>query len=146
MLTFCSLSWSDTTASTIGRLWGRHTPPLPPHFPAIKLLKFAPRKSLAGFLAATVTGALICIGFWWNGSDGRWDLLDGQSWAGLLGTAGVVGAGGAVVEALGESKFMTGPNYRGLHVADLGLDDNLTLPILSGALIWSWLGLTNLFL
>ncbi len=27
--------------------------------------------------------------------------------------------------------------------ADLGLDDNLTLPILSGALIWLWLGMTN---
>jgi diacylglycerol kinase (CTP) len=27
---------------------------------------------------------------------------------------------------------------------DLGLDDNLTLPILSGALIWAWLSVTNL--
>lgn len=49
-----------------------------------------------------MTGSLICLGFWWTGSNGRWDLLDGQSWVGLLGTAGVVGVGGAVVEALGE--------------------------------------------
>ncbi|GFZ48309.1 DAG kinase 1 [Saitozyma sp. JCM 24511] len=126
VVSILTLSWSDTTASTIGRLWGRYTPPLPPHVPGIKLLKFAPRKSLAGFLAATVTGSLICLGFWWTGSNGRWDLLDGQSWVGLLGTAGVVGVGGAVVEAL-----------------DLGLDDNLTLPILSGAVIWLWLAVSN---
>lgn len=97
------LSWSDTTASTLGRLWGRYTPPLPSHFPGIKLLPFAPRKSLAGFLAATVTGVLICLGFWWNGSGGRWHLLDGH-WSGLLVTSLVVGIGGAVVEALGESR------------------------------------------
>jgi diacylglycerol kinase (CTP) len=53
-----------------------------------------------------VTGSLICLGFWWTGSNGRWDLLDGQSWVGLLGTAGVVGVGGAVVEALGEWPYL----------------------------------------
>jgi len=122
-----SLSWSDTTASTIGRLWGRYTPPLPPHFPGLKFLPFAPRKSLAGFLAATVTGSLISIGFWHRGSD-LWQILN----LGVFGqalTAIVVGLGGAVVEAL-----------------DIGLDDNLTLPILSGALIWAWFSFTNLVL
>nr|ODN90137.1 hypothetical protein L203_02060 [Cryptococcus depauperatus CBS 7841] len=124
------LSWSDTTASTIGRLWGRYTPPLPSHFLGIKFLPFAPRKSLAGFLAATVTGYLICIGFWWSGSNGRWIVLDMQGYRpwqwGLWATGGVVGVGGAIVEAL-----------------DLGIDDNLTLPILSGAIIWVWLAGTN---
>jgi len=99
-----SLSWSDTTASTIGRLWGKYTAPLPSHVPGVKFLPFAPRKSLAGFLAATFTGMLICLGFWRNGSGGRWDLLDGH-WAGLAVTSAVVGVGGAVVEALGESKI-----------------------------------------
>lgn len=103
----CSLSWSDTTASTIGRLWGKHTPPLPAHLPFVPAIRFAPRKSLAGFLAATITGVGICMGFWWNGSEGKWAVLDG-SWAGLGITAGVVGVGGAVVEALGESIAFTG--------------------------------------
>ncbi|WVQ76943.1 hypothetical protein IAR50_006622 [Cryptococcus sp. DSM 104548] len=128
-----TLSWSDTTASTIGRLWGRYTPPLPSHFPGIRLLPFAPRKSLAGFLAASVTGFLIGTVFWWNGSGGEWTVLDvedfGHGYWGLWVTGLVVGVGGAVVEAL-----------------DLGVDDNLTLPILSGALVWTWLSITNYLL
>ncbi|KAK4686417.1 hypothetical protein P7C73_g3716, partial [Tremellales sp. Uapishka_1] len=122
-----TLSWSDTTASTIGRLWGRYTAPLPAHVPGIKFLPFAPRKSLAGFLAATVTGFMIGIGFWWNGSPNHWTILEGAGKWGVVGTAVVVGVGGAIVEAL-----------------DLGLDDNLTLPILSGAVVWLWLSATNL--
>jgi len=122
-----SLSWYDTTASTIGRLWGKYTPPLPAHFPLIPAIKFAPRKSLAGFLAATVTGFLICMSFWSRGSQG-WKILEG-GWAGLTITSVVIGIGGAVAEAL-----------------DLGLDDNLTLPILSGALMWIWLSITNLLI
>ncbi|WVQ85776.1 hypothetical protein IAT38_007943 [Cryptococcus sp. DSM 104549] len=133
VVSILTLSWSDTTASTIGRLWGRYTPPLPAHVPGIKALRFAPRKSLAGFLAASITSFLICITFWWNGSGGRWTVLDvedyGHGFWGLWVTAGVVGVGGAVVEAL-----------------DLGIDDNLTLPILSGAIAWAWLSFTNAIL
>nr|KIR83746.1 hypothetical protein I308_05830 [Cryptococcus tetragattii IND107] len=108
------LSWADTTASTLGRLWGRYTPPLPSHVPGIRFLPFAPRKSLAGFLAAAVTGALITIWFW-GGSGaaektvgyggGEWKVLTEGVWSskglGIVLTAGVVGVGGAVVEALG---------------------------------------------
>jgi hypothetical protein len=57
------LSWADTAASTCGRLWGRYTPPLPQRLPFLRL-PLAPRKSLAGFIAASVTGALVAIGFW----------------------------------------------------------------------------------
>ncbi|GMK54889.1 hypothetical protein CspeluHIS016_0114750 [Cutaneotrichosporon spelunceum] len=127
VVSILTLSWSDTTASTLGRLWGRYTPPLPPHFPGIKFLPFAPRKSLAGFLAASVTGFLIGFGFWHNGSTvyHDWLILD-SGVLGRIATSLVVGIGGAVVEAL-----------------DLGVDDNLTLPILSGALIWGWFEATN---
>lgn len=64
-----SLSWADTAASTIGRLWGAYTPPLPRSLPLIPYLPFfrlplAPRKSLAGFLAGSITGAAIALGFW----------------------------------------------------------------------------------
>ena len=99
----CRLSWSDTTASTIGRLWGRHTPPLPPHLPFVRAIKFAPRKSLAGFMAATVTGACICLGFWHNGSNGKWAVL--ESSVGFALTAVVVMAGPHVYVCLGESSF-----------------------------------------
>jgi diacylglycerol kinase (CTP) len=68
------------------------------------------------------------MSFWANGSYGSWKILNG-SWFGLTITSVVIGVGGAVAEAL-----------------DLGLDDNLTLPILSGALMWTWLSITNVLL
>lgn len=55
------LSWADTSASTFGRLWGKKTRALPRSFLG---LPFAPRKSLAGFIAASVTGALTSVAFW----------------------------------------------------------------------------------
>ena len=69
MTVFRSLSWADTAASTIGRLWGAYTPPLPRSIPLIPFVPFlrlplAPRKSLAGFLAGAFTGAAIAVGFW----------------------------------------------------------------------------------
>jgi len=50
-----SLSWADTAASTIGRLYGSSTPPLPPQTP-ILCLPLAPQKSTTRFVAATITG------------------------------------------------------------------------------------------
>lgn len=131
VISILTLSWSDTTASTIGRLLGRHSPSLPSHVPLLSFLPFAQRKSLAGFSAATVTGFLIAIGFWWRGSHGQWKVLDeglklcGKP-LGLWLTASVLGLGGAVVEAL-----------------DLGFDDNLTLPILTGGVMWAWLAICS---
>jgi len=87
---------------------------------------------------------MICIGFWWNGSAGRWSVLNGHAGLGLWLTAVVVGLGGAVAEALGESSM--GTKRIALMGVDLGLDDNLTLPILSGTIVWIWLGLTNIIL
>jgi diacylglycerol kinase (CTP) len=112
---FCSpphsLSWSDTTASTVGRLLGRHSPSLPSHVPFLPFLPFSSRKSSAGFAAAALTGFLIAVAFWWNGSHdgyGPYSVLDdgvvvcGKP-AGLWVSAAVLGVGGAVVEALGGS-------------------------------------------
>ena len=62
-IALASLSWADTAASTIGRLFGSYTPKLPSRVPFLRL-PLAPRKSLAGFLAASVTGACIAFGFW----------------------------------------------------------------------------------
>ena len=103
-----SLSWADTTASTFGRLYGHLTPKLPSSLLG-GMLPLAPRKSLAGSLAAFLTGALVVVGFWgWAVDAGgmspeeavwSWDL---GGWAGL--TLLGVGAGmiTSVTEALGE--------------------------------------------
>ncbi|KAI1790014.1 hypothetical protein LXA43DRAFT_973862 [Ganoderma leucocontextum] len=158
------LSWADTAASTIGRLWGAYTPPLPPSLPLIPYLPFfrlplAPRKSLAGFLAGSITGAAIAVGFWgfcypvrdaqlliqFPSTDALaavYDLLPEATavvvkhsvhwmqnldvpvgkWAGLTMLGVVSGVISGTAEAL-----------------DLGsLDDNLTLPIISGGCIWAF--------
>lgn len=76
------LSWADTNASTFGRLWGKRTRALPRHLLG---LPFAPRKSLAGFVAASLTGALTAVTFWgWfaplvNRPEVSWTWLDGFS-------------------------------------------------------------------
>ncbi|EPS95817.1 hypothetical protein FOMPIDRAFT_1062525 [Fomitopsis schrenkii] len=125
------LSWADTTASTVGRLFGARTPKLPARLPVLPL-PLAPRKSVAGFAAATLTGAAIAIGFWgWVvpsvGAQSSWHWPEASGWLGL-GVLGVVaGLISGVTEAL-----------------DLGnLDDNLTLPILSGGCLWGFFKLVE---
>ncbi|KAI0752964.1 hypothetical protein C8Q80DRAFT_1097757 [Daedaleopsis nitida] len=157
------LSWADTAASTIGRLWGAYTPPLPRSIPLIPFVPFfrlplAPRKSLAGFLAGSFTGAAIAVGFWGFCYPVRDNLLTFQipsetlavaeevlpdavadivkqgvewvsavdlplgRWVGLTTLGVVSGLISGVAEAL-----------------DLGsMDDNLTLPIISGGCIWGF--------
>lgn len=75
-----SLSWADTAASTFGRLWGRYTPPLPARVPILGL-PLAPRKSLAGFIAASVTGAVTAVGFWRYGAQIRLGSPQDISWS-----------------------------------------------------------------
>ncbi|GJE97593.1 hypothetical protein PsYK624_138140 [Phanerochaete sordida] len=123
------LSWADTAASTVGRACGHLTPPLPRRLLGLPL---APRKSLAGFMAGSVTGAAIVAGFWaFIGPLGEeepvWTLEGGiggtgsfSGWVGLGAISVISGLVSGISEAL-----------------DLGsLDDNLTLPILSGGCIW----------
>ncbi|EDR10466.1 uncharacterized protein LACBIDRAFT_316889 [Laccaria bicolor S238N-H82] len=138
------LSWADTAASTFGRLYGSSTRKLPARLPLLRL-PFAPRKSLAGFTAASITGAVIAVGFWSlvapfrnGGRDVTWALeggvraagqhLGGGGWAGLALIGLVAGVVSGVAEAL-----------------DLGsLDDNLTLPIISGGCILGFLKLLGM--
>jgi diacylglycerol kinase (CTP) len=146
------LSWADTSASTFGRLWGKRTRALPRSFLG---LPFAPRKSLAGFVAASLTGALTAAAFWgWfapsvNRPDVSWTWMDGFSlssavkdhaldsvrrrgsfnlggWVGL----GVIGVFAGFVSGVAEA-------------LDLGsVDDNLSLPVISGTCLY---GLFRLF-
>ncbi|KAF9269535.1 hypothetical protein L218DRAFT_915725 [Marasmius fiardii PR-910] len=134
------LSWADTAASTIGRLWGSRTPKLPSHIPLIPFfpkspvrLPLAPRKSVAGFMAAFVTGSAIAAGFWgWiapmrtNVPDVTW-WFDGGVGAGLS----MNGSGGWL--GLGLISVFAGLISAVAEALDLGsLDDNLTLPVISG--------------
>ena len=114
---FCSLSWADTAASTVGRAWGKYTPPLPRRLPILGL-PLAPRKSLAGFIAGSITGAFIAAGFWgFLGLSGNvqpvWTFDNGVStdaeatsfggWLGLGLISVVSGIVSGVAEALGTS-------------------------------------------
>jgi len=146
------LSWADTSASTFGRLWGKKTRALPRTFLG---LPFAPRKSLAGFIAASLTGALTAVAFWgWfapsvNRPEVSWTWVDGFSlssapkvyipdnvdprgslnfggWTGL----GIIGVFAGIVSGVAEA-------------LDLGsVDDNLSLPVISGTCLC---GLFKLF-
>lgn len=135
------LSWADTAASTFGRLYGSSTRKLPARLPIFRI-PLAPRKSLAGFTAASITGALIAVGFWSlvapfrnGGRDVTWALEGGiraaghgGGWAALAIIGLVAGVVSGVAEAL-----------------DLGsLDDNLTLPIISGGCILGFLKLLGI--
>ncbi|KAI6041572.1 hypothetical protein EDC04DRAFT_2668910 [Pisolithus marmoratus] len=143
------LSWADTAASTFGRLYGQYTPRLPARSPILGL-PLAPRKSLAGFIAAAITGAAVAVGFWshlarlreqrpelswtWEGGVGE-AFADSDSktlsgWTGIATIGIATGLVTAVAEAL-----------------DLGsIDDNLSLPIITGGCLWGlfkvlgWLG------
>ncbi|KAL6297952.1 hypothetical protein BKA93DRAFT_745105 [Sparassis latifolia] len=129
------LSWADTAASTFGRLFGAYTPPLPRALPLLNI-PLARRKSLAGFIAGSLTGALIAIGVWgWFAPVRRVDFgwppnaPELRKWVGL----GIVGLVSGLVSGIAEA-------------LDLGSwDDNLTLPIISGGCIWGFFKLLEHF-
>ncbi|KXN89288.1 CTP-dependent diacylglycerol kinase 1 [Leucoagaricus sp. SymC.cos] len=147
------LSWADTAASTIGRLYGPSSPRLPSHIPLLPFLglkiPLAQRKSWAGFIAASLTGALIAVGFWsciapvrFGGAEVSWDFVKGV----VIGSSEMVGGGGSEGEVLkgwiGLSvlSVVTGLVSGVAEAMDLGsLDDNLTLPIISGGCILGFL-------
>lgn len=163
-----SLSWADTAASTIGRLYGPSSPRLPsnlyiPHrkFPLVKI-PLSPRKSIAGFLVATLTGMIATVGFWgwiapvrFSGRELSWDFVRGVAMSGVREGAGIKGLSGwtglsvigvvaglvsGVTEAMGTCCGSLSLYFGWWPFEDLGsLDDNLTLPIISGGCILGFL-------
>ncbi|KAL0087065.1 phosphatidate cytidylyltransferase [Phycomyces blakesleeanus] len=109
-LSIIYLSWTDPTASICGRLWGNKTP------------RYG-NKSLAGTLGAVVTGSLVTYGFF-----GPFGLAGGSpSFDNRLSSIGLplLSVYGGLVAGLSEG-------IGGV----LGVDDNLTIPVLSGIFLW----------
>lgn len=132
------LSWCDTAASTVGRLYGRYTP------------RIRKGKSLAGSAAAAVVGMMtaglfygIMVPKWWGFEDdfkfqGRLSLAQpSRTWLGLVGKEqGTIGGW----LALGVMSLWSGLVASASELVDIwGLDDNLTIPVLSGLGLWGFL-------
>jgi diacylglycerol kinase (CTP) len=132
------LSWCDTAASTVGRLWGRHT------------WRLRPGKSAAGSAAAVVVGVLTAWGFWGLLAP-RFDTSNGSNFA----FQGVLRAPDAVKALLGwgnDRGFLEGPAAIGILSIVTGIiasgseaidlfnwDDNFTIPVLCGIGLWGFL-------
>lgn len=138
------LSWCDTAASTFGRLWGKYTP------------RVRKGKSLAGTLAAFFMGVIAALIFWawvapsvpreWNIGEGGFAftgyLTLRPELRQLLGSFKDQTTVGGYT-ALAVVALVSGVVASGSEAIDLwGLDDNLTIPILSGlalgAFFWAF--------
>ena len=130
------LSWCDTAASTVGRLYGRYTP------------RIRRGKSVAGSVAAMGVG-MLTVGLFWGWARGRYGFDEGFMFTGELRVPGVVrGALGWKEDegviggwaALGVVSLWSGIVASASEVVDLfGWDDNLTIPVLSGIGLWGFL-------
>lgn len=134
------LSWCDTAASTFGRLWGHLTP------------RIRKGKSLAGTIAACLTGIITAV-LWWgwlgplyshlNRGDNAFafqNVLTLPTQAQQL--LGLSPAQSSITgyTALGVMSLVTGLVASGSEALDLfGWDDNLTIPVLCGAGLWGFL-------
>ncbi|KAI9764431.1 MAG: hypothetical protein M1840_008454 [Geoglossum simile] len=137
------LSWCDTAASTFGRLYGRYTP------------RIRRGKSLAGSLAAFLTGAVTAAAFWGWLAPTVGPFLDDPPNAFMftgklflpIGLKELVGLGDGQGVLTGTLALWVMSLWTGLvgavsEVVDLwGWDDNLTIPVLSGVGIWGFLKL-----
>lgn len=133
------LSWCDTAASTFGRLWGRYTP------------RLRRGKSLAGSFAAFVVGVATSYFFygWMAKSIGPMPGDENFMFKGVLSLPSAMANALGLTQsqatitgslALGVWSLFTGFAASASEVVDLfGWDDNLTIPVLSGAAMWGFL-------
>lgn len=134
------LSWCDTAASTFGRLWGHHT------------WRVRKGKSLAGSIAACVTGIITATVFWGWLAPLMSDYDKGENafaYQGVLAlpakareTLGLSVSEGSVTGylALGTMSVCAGLVASASEAIDLfGWDDNLTIPVLCGVGLWGFL-------
>ena len=130
------LSWCDTAASTIGRIYGRYTP------------RIRRGKSVAGSAAAAVVG-MLTAGLFWGWIVPRYGHDDGFMFRGFLQLPEIIRGsllgweegkgriGGSL--ALGIVGLWSGIVASASEVVDIfGWDDNLTIPVLSGIGLWGF--------
>jgi len=134
------LSWCDTAASTFGRLWGHLTP------------RIRKGKSLAGTIAACLTGIITAV-LWWGWLGPLYSYLNKGDNAFAFQNVltlpthaqqllGLSPAQSSITgyTALGVMSLVTGIVASGSEALDLfGWDDNLTIPVLCGAGLWGFL-------
>lgn len=135
------LSWCDTAASTFGRLYGRYT------------IRLRRGKSLAGTIAAFITGMGAALLFWGFLAPKFGEMANSASdrfmFHGQLGLPTQItkrlgwNASKAVVTgplALGIMSLWTGLVASVSEFIDImGWDDNLTIPVLSSFGLWGFL-------
>ena len=136
------LSWCDTAASTFGRLWGHRT------------WRVRKGKSLAGSVAACLTGIITATFFWGWLAPIMSDYDKGEN---AFAYQGVLALPAQARDALGLSfKQASLTGYPALGAMSLwaglvastseaidlfGWDDNLTIPALCGVGLWGFLKL-----
>ncbi|EOA91860.1 Diacylglycerol kinase [Exserohilum turcicum] len=134
------LSWCDTAASTFGRLWGHLTP------------KVRKGKSLAGSIAACVTGVMTAAVWWgWLGplyseyNQGEHAFAFQNALALPLRVRETLNLSLAQASvtghvALGVMSLAAGVIASASEAMDVfGWDDNLTIPVLCGAGLWGFI-------
>ena len=137
VLSVLLLSWCDTAASTIGRLYGRYTP------------RIRKGKSLAGSAAAAIVGFSTCLMFYGYFIPLQGGIEESFEFKGYLRLPAQLNLLG---NNAGSDRFLTGWTayivfslVAGIitslsEAIDLfGIDDNLTIPILSGVGLWIFL-------
>ncbi|KAG9189016.1 diacylglycerol kinase (CTP) [Alternaria panax] len=134
------LSWCDTAASTFGRLWGHLTP------------RVGKGKSLAGSIAACITGVITAVVWWgWLGPLYS-DYNHGEHAFAFQGALtlppqmrdalALAPKEGSMTGywALGAMSLASGVIASASEAIDVfGWDDNLTIPVLCGAGLWGFL-------
>ncbi|KAL8664316.1 MAG: hypothetical protein Q9202_003131 [Teloschistes flavicans] len=129
------LSWCDTAASTVGRLYGRYTP------------RIRRGKSLAGSAAAMGVG-IFTAALFWGWAAPRYGNTEGFMFTGELALPsmvkqalgwkseeGILGGWAALSVVSLWSGFVASAS----EVVDIfGWDDNLTIPVLSGIGLWGF--------
>ncbi|CEQ39688.1 SPOSA6832_01246, partial [Sporobolomyces salmonicolor] len=164
VLSIIMLSLCDTSASVFGRLFGKYTPKLP-----FSGTLFGRSKSLAGTLAAILTGTLASYVFWtrfaplgdehdlswipgralstWKGEENlapwaQWGVGRLPSPRSTLSVERLAVLNGGMA-GLAEAKLvLTLLDLANAQAVDFfGLDDNLSLPVLFGLFCWAsmWL-------
>ncbi|BGP16222.1 Diacylglycerol kinase [Rhodosporidiobolus nylandii] len=146
VLSIIQLSLCDTTASIFGRLLGRYTPRLP-----FAGSLFGAKKSLAGTIAAVLTGTAASYVFWsrfaTQGDEGDVSWLparEGSVWQGArnvdpwkeYGVGRLPSPESTLpLEALVIVNGLTAGLAEAIDF--FGLDDNLSLPVLFGLFCWA---------